>query len=118
MRITRWHLVFALVAGFFLGAVVVSIATPDRSNDAEIRSIELDVNRNSEKILQLQREVGSIFEWISASDRQKIKDAEIEGEAHSKIEFHEKLAWLVLGQGIVVMGLVLEWIVRRKRNGK
>jgi hypothetical protein len=120
LRQRVWKTLPGFALGFLLGCFVcVSTSTyADKGSDLELRNVELDVNRNTEKIAQLQREVGSIFEWIAASDRQKIKDAEIEGEAHAKIEAHEKVIWLVLANLMGMLFLIGEFVVRKRRNGQ
>jgi hypothetical protein len=106
----RRQLVFFLL-GALLGALIVSAAKPDKS--AELQLLELDVARNGEKIAELKMECQAVKDWIAATDRQKVQDAEMEGRAHAKIDASERVNWLVAA---AVLGLLGELVLRKARK--
>jgi hypothetical protein len=106
----RRQLVFFLL-GLLLGALIVASAMPEKS--AELQMLELDVTRNGEKIVDLQRQVGALNEWVLAHDRQAIHDGELQGESRAKTDAHEKLTWLI---GAATLGLLGELALRRARR--
>jgi hypothetical protein len=101
--------------GVLWGALIVAAAKPDHSNDAEIKSIQLDVARNSEKIAEIRSDIQAVKDWIAASDRQKVLDAEIEGQAHAKIDAHEKFVWLAMANLVGFIFLLVEFAIRVKK---
>jgi hypothetical protein len=110
-----WDALPLIALGFLLGFICTSTTTyADRS--LELQTLELDVARNSEKIRQLQMDCQAIHDWIAASDRQAVRNAEEEGGYHAKTEAHEKGLWLVIGQGLVLLVLAIETIVRRSKG--
>jgi len=73
-------LVYGIVLGCLLCAAIV-LAIPDHSGDLELKSVELDVARQGDKLDNLgkqledqRRDLEGVHAWILASDQQAIKD--------------------------------------------
>jgi hypothetical protein len=108
----RRQLVFFLL-GALLGALIVSAAKPDRTNDLDIKLLQVDIAHLEEKVAAIAKRQDDVLAWINASDKQKVQDAELEGRAHAKIDASERINWLIAA---TVLALVAELVVRKVKK--
>jgi hypothetical protein len=110
------YLLIGLCLGFFLFALLYPVSA-DRNSDLEVRALELDVARNTEKIAEIRQDIQAIKAWINASDKQKVMDAEEYGGVKTTVVSHERLVWLGVAQAFALTLLLVELAMRRlKRN--
>jgi hypothetical protein len=111
----RPRLAFFLV-GLLLGLLIAATAA-DRSNyDLDIKSMQVDIAHLQEQLKEVAKRQDAVLAWINATDKQRVLDAEEYGGVKTTVAAHEKIVWIVVGEGVTLLFLLGEFVIRLRRR--
>jgi hypothetical protein len=111
----RPQLAFFLL-GLLLGILIAAAAADRQSNDIDIKMMQVDIAHLQEKISDIAKRQDAVLAWINASDKQKVMDAEEYGGVKATVAAHERIVWVIVGQGVALIFLLVEFAIRMRKK--
>lgn len=112
-----WRAVPIFAAGFLFGALLCSLPTSSasRSDDLDIKVLQIDVAHLQEKLELLEKQHDTILAWVNATDRQRVQDAEEQGSIKTTVAAHEWGVRVIVGACAVnAVGLIFLFMKKRE----